>query len=114
MNKFFTLETENPIDRVKFNVTRNMFTFLTIVLSALAAVNFIQNDINKYALACGAGISILVLLLLLILKKYKIAAAVAMIFGTCMTFFNMMVTSNFGHFVDFFSLVIGSLLDDLD
>ena len=105
MNKLFSLDTENPIDRVKFNVTRNMFTFLSIVLTALAIVNFIQGDINKYAISAGAGISIVVLALLLAFKKYKLAAAVAMVFGTTMTIFNLMVTSNYGHFVDYFWII---------
>ena len=102
---FFNSNSDNPIDKVKFDVTRNMFTFLTIVLTVLGTVNLIQDDINMYPILTGAAICLIVLVLLFQFKNYKLAASVAMLLGFGMTNFNMMVTSNFGHFVDFFWLI---------
>lgn len=99
---FFNANTDNPIHKVKFDVTRNLFTLMAIILSGLATLNIIQNDLNMYAISAGAIICIIVLAFLFAFKNYKVAGAVATIMGTGMTYFNMMVTSNFGHFVDFF------------
>ena len=82
-----------------------MFTFLTIVLTALGLINLIQADINMYPLLAGAGICLVVLFLLFQFKNYKLAGFVAMMMAAVMTFYNMMVTSNFGHFVDFFWII---------
>jgi two-component system, sensor histidine kinase PdtaS len=104
--KFFQSNKENPIHQAKFDVTRNMFTFLTIVLSVLGIINFIQDDINMYPLLAGAAICIIVLFLLFQFKNYKLAGFVGMVMVTVMTGYNMMVTSNFGHFVDFFWIIV--------
>ena len=109
MKNFFSAQTDNPIHKAKYDVTRAMFSFLTVVLTALAILNFIEDDINKYALVIGAGICFLTLLLLFITKRYQLAGYAALIFATSMTVYNMMITSNFGHFVDFFWIICMSV-----
>ncbi|MFT4600716.1 MAG: two-component sensor histidine kinase [Arenicella sp.] len=105
MPKFFQSNKENPIHQAKFDLTRNLFTFLLIVLAAIGTLNLVQNDINMYPLLGGAALCLLVLLLLFQFKNYKLAGFIAMIMAAVMAFYNMMVTSNFGHFVDFFWII---------
>lgn len=57
----------------------------------------------------GGAVSALVLLILYQTKKYQIAAIVAVILSTLLTVYNLLVTSDFGHFVDFFWIAIMSL-----
>lgn len=82
-----------------------MFSFLTVLLSALAIVNFIEDNDNTFAIALGAGISLISLILLFITKRYQFAGYTALILATLMTAYNMMLTSYFDHLVDFFWII---------
>ncbi|MCB9223386.1 MAG: sensor histidine kinase [Crocinitomicaceae bacterium] len=103
--KLHIIKKSPHVDRVKFELTRNLFTFLAILLGVLGIINLIQNDINMYPLLAGSLLCGLILLLLIKTKNHKIAAKVAVALIFLMTIYNMMVTSNFGHFVDFFWIV---------
>lgn len=93
-------------EQAKFVVTRNLFTLLTIILLILGTVNFFQNDINMYPTLAGGLVSAFVLWLLFKYKNYKRAAKTAVFLSLGLTIYNLMVTSDFGHFVDFFWIVI--------
>jgi two-component sensor histidine kinase len=96
-------------EEAKYIVTRNLFAILSVILMVLGIVNFIQGDINMIPTLAGGSVSALVLLILYQTKKYQIAAIVAVILSTLLTIYNLLVTSDFGHFVDFFWIAIMSL-----
>lgn len=102
-------DLNDPYEEAKYIVTRNLFTILTIVLLILATVNFIQGDINMIPTFFGGTVAGLVLFILFKTKAYRIAAIVAVILSILLTIYNLLVTSDFGHFVDFFWIVIMSL-----
>ena len=93
-------------EQAKFVVTRNLFTLLTVILLILGTVNFIQNDINMYPTLAGGLVSAFVLWLLFKYKNYKRAAKTAVFLSLGLTIYNLMVTSDFGHFVDFFWIIV--------
>lgn len=96
-------------EAAKYIVTRNLFAILAVILFILGIINFIQGDINMIPTLAGGSVSGLVLLILYQTKKYRIAAIVAVFMSTILTIYNLLVTSDFGHFVDFFWIAIMSL-----
>jgi two-component sensor histidine kinase len=96
-------------EEAKYIVTRNLFAILSVILLVLGIINFIQGDINMIPTLAGGAVSALVLLILYQTKKYQIAAIVAVMLSTLLTIYNLLVTSEFGHFVDFFWIAIMSL-----
>lgn len=94
------------VEKAKNVVSRNLFIFLTVVLGSLGTLNLIQDDINMYPLLAGASVSLLCLILLKVTKNYKAPAYIGMILAFGLTIYNMNVTSNFGHFVDFFWIIV--------
>ena len=98
-------QSEDHVDKAKFVLTRNLFSFLAILLGTLGTLNLIQGDINMFPLLGGAVLCLIVLALLAKFKNYKVAAIAAIILSFSMNVYNMTVTSNFGHFVDFFWIV---------
>jgi two-component sensor histidine kinase len=104
------LSTDNLyFEEAKYIVTRNLFAILAVILMVLGIINFIQGDINMIPTLAGGAVSALVLLILYQTKKYQIAAIVAVLLSTLLTIYNLLVTSDFGHFVDFFWIAIMSL-----
>ncbi|UKN02807.1 sensor histidine kinase [Paracrocinitomix mangrovi] len=93
------------IDQARYTLSTRLFTFLAILLTALGVLNLTQGDINMYPLLGGATLCAIVLFILYRFKNYRIAAMVAIALNLAMTIYNMSVTSNFGHFVDFFWIV---------
>ncbi len=103
----FSTETKSNleidhVEQAKFNVTRNLFTFLTLLLSALFILNWTQDDINMYPIGIGASACIVVLIILLKTKNYKFAAIVATILALFINQSNLLIASNFNNFIDFF------------
>lgn len=104
------LSTDNLyFEEAKYIVTRNLFAILAVILMVLGIINFIQGDINMIPTLAGGAVSALVLLILYQTKTYQIAAVVAVVLSTLLTIYNLLVTSDFGHFVDFFWIAIMSL-----
>lgn len=62
-----------------------------------------------YPTFAGGAVSGLVLYVLFSTKKYKIAAIMAVFLSTALSIYNLLVVSDFGHFVDFFWIAIMSL-----
>lgn len=100
---------EDYFERAKYVVTRNLFVTLTIILSILGIINFIQGDINMIPILGGAVSSAIVLAILQLTKKYKFAAIFAAILSALLTVYNLLIVSSFGHFIDFFWIVIVAL-----
>ncbi len=96
----------NHFERAKYIVTRNVAILLGVLLGILTVVNFIQGDANAYAMGGGAIVAGAVIWVLFATGKYKPAAFVAMILATTVNGYNFMVTSHFGHLVDFFWIAI--------
>jgi two-component sensor histidine kinase len=96
----------NHYDRAKIIVTRNLALMLSVMLFLLGIINLFQNDINMYPMFGGALVAAMVLLVLSITGKHAPAAIIAIILAYLLNIYNMMVTSQFGHFVDFFWIAI--------
>src|SRR5688500_17257206 len=99
-------QEHNHFERAKYIVTRNVAFMLGILLAILSVVNLIQGDSNMYAMFAGTFVSGTILWILFATGKYKPAAAVAMCMAAILNAYNFMVTSVFGHFVDFFWIAI--------
>lgn len=104
-----SIKGNEHFEEAKFIVTRNLFIVLTVILLLLGFVNFLQDDINMYPTFAGGVLSGLVLYILYGTRKYRIAATVAVFLSILLTIYNLLVTSDFGHFVDFFWIAIMSL-----
>ena len=102
-----TIENEsNHYERAKYVITRNLFTFLTFLLLLLGILNLSQGDINMYPILGGGISSAIILILLYKSGKYNPAAIVAIFLSYTLTIYNLMIISEFGHFVDFFWIMI--------
>ncbi|MBK9192937.1 MAG: sensor histidine kinase [Crocinitomicaceae bacterium] len=96
----------NHFERAKYLVTRNTALLLAILLFILGIANSIQGDINMIAMYAGSLVAMIVVWVIKVTKNYKVAAFTAMILASVLNGYNFMVTSPFGHFVDFFWIVI--------
>lgn len=94
------------IEKARYQVSRNLFTFLAVILCLLGILNLVQNDINYIPLISGGVVSLFCLGILLKWRNYKLSAFIGMFMALGLTIYNMSVTSNFGHFVDFFWIVV--------
>lgn len=94
------------IEKARYLVSRNLYIFLSIILCSLGILNLIQNDINYIPLLVGGALSLTCLGILWKFKNYRFAAFIGMFLAFGLTIYNMTVTSNFGHFVDFFWIVV--------
>lgn len=97
---------ENYFEEAKYNVTRNLFTFLTILLFGLFLMNFIKDDLNMVATGFGSLLSAIVLIILFKTKRYKIAAISAVFMALGINMSNLLIESNFHNFLDFFWIII--------
>ena len=109
-DKIFQIKDSNThIEQAKYNVTRNLFSFLALLLGGLFIMNFIQGDINMYAVGFGAIFCVLVLFIQYKTKKYKVAAISAVFMALALNQSNLLIASNFNNFLDFFWIVIFAL-----
>jgi two-component sensor histidine kinase len=99
----------NHFERAKYLVTRNTAIMLAVMLFILGIANSIQGDINMIAMFSGSVVAAVVVWVIHVTKNYRVAAFVAMILAAVLNGYNFMVTSPFGHFVDFFWIVIISV-----
>lgn len=103
------ITAENYFDEAKYNVTRNLFTFLTILLGVLFVMNFIQGDLNMFSVGFGSLLSGIVLIMLYKTRKFKIAAITAVFLAYGINMSNLFIASNFHNFLDFFWIIIIAL-----
>ncbi|MBI3134960.1 MAG: sensor histidine kinase [Bacteroidetes bacterium] len=99
-------QEHNHFERAKYIVTRNVAMMLGILLAILSVANLVQGDTNMYAMFAGTLLSGTVLWVLFTTGKYKPAASIAMVLAAVLNAYNFMITSPFGHFVDFFWIAI--------
>ena len=102
----FHQATTDHIEKARYEVSRNLYSFLAIILGVLGTMNLVQGDINYIPLLSGSILSICCLFILLKWKKYKLSAIIGLFMALGLAIYNMTVTSNFGHFVDFFWIVV--------
>lgn len=104
--KKIILQEHNHFERAKYIVTRNVSILLCSLLSILAVVNALQQDINMYPLFAGAISSGVVVWVLFSTGNYKLSASIAMVLTALLNVYNFLVASPFGHIVDFFWIAI--------
>lgn len=105
-NIFSPTGVPDDIEKARYEVSRNLYSFLAIILCSLGILNLVQNDINYIPLISGGIISLVCLSILLKWKNYKLAAMIGLFMAFGLTIYNLSVTSNFGHFIDFLWIVI--------
>jgi two-component sensor histidine kinase len=94
------------IEKAKYSVSKNLYIFLSIVLGTVGILNLIQNDINYIPLLSGSFLSLICFGILVKFNNYKVAAFIGMFMAFGLTVYNISITSNYGHFVDFFWIVV--------
>lgn len=95
---------QNHFDKAKFIVTRNLTVLLTALLLTLGMANLLMNDSNWIPITAGGLAAGLVWLTVVLTKNHKTGAYIAAVLMTLLNSYNMLVTSEFGHFIDFFWL----------